>query len=133
MKPSKTYSILYVDDEVANLRSFKALFRRNYNVQVAENAADGMDLVRKHKFDLVVSDHKLPHLIGTDFLKEVSRYDGNIRRVILSGFVNKEELIAANDDFGLHAFISTPWEYDSVNLIFEKLLSESKSPIMNYK
>ncbi len=35
---SQPYSILYLDDEVDNLTAFKAVFRRFYNIHIAENA-----------------------------------------------------------------------------------------------
>lgn len=133
MRNTKEYSILYVDDEAANLRSFKAAFRRIYNVYVADSPVEGIELVKEHKVDIVVSDHKMPQLSGTEFLREVHAYDPSIRRIILSGFVSKEELKAANEEYGLHAYIPKPWDFEHVQAVLQKLLSEAESPIMVYK
>lgn len=132
MKSSKEFTILYIDDEPANLRSFKAAFRRIYNVHVADSAAKGLKIVREIDFDIVVSDHKMPELVGTEFLREVWEYNPDIRRVILSGFVTQEELQEANALFGLHAYISKPWDLENVKGIFERLLAEKSPPILNY-
>lgn len=132
MKQSKEYTILYVDDEPANLRSFKAAFRRIYNVHVADSPAKGIILVKEKEFDMVVSDHKMPELVGTEFLKNVWEYNPDIRRVILSGFVTQEELQEANALFGLHAYISKPWDLENVKGIFDRLLSEKSPPILSY-
>lgn len=133
MKPTKEYTVLYVDDELANLRSFKSVFRRIYNVITSDNPIDAINIVKENQINIVVSDHRMPELVGTDFLREVYQFDDKIKRIILSGFVKKEELQEANDEFGIHAFISKPWEFDNVQAIFEKLLSEEVSHKMIYE
>tara|TARA_B100001250_G_scaffold388150_1_gene386174 strand:+ start:356 stop:757 length:402 start_codon:yes stop_codon:yes gene_type:complete len=131
-RPEKL-EILYVDDEPANLRSFKSAFRRLYKVHIAEHPTLAMEIVKERDLKIVVSDHRMPDLVGTDFLKEVHAYDDKIKRIILSGFVSKEELLEANNSFGLHAYIPKPWDFEDVNETFERLLSEEESPKMNYE
>ena len=80
----------------------------------------------------MVSDHRMPDLIGTDFLREVHRFNPNIRRIILSGFVKKEELKEANEEFGIHAYISKPWDFENVQEIFTKLMSVENPDKMTY-
>jgi len=132
MRPTKEFTVLYVDDERANLRSFKSVFRRIYNVMTADNPIEGYEMVRDNKIDIVVSDHRMPELVGTDFLRKVYQHDEKIKRIILSGFVKKDELQDANEEFGIHAFISKPWDFDDVQEIFVRLLSENESPRMIY-
>lgn len=133
MRTNKEFTVLYVDDEKANLRSFKSVFRRTYNVLTADNPLEGIDIVKSNNINIVVSDHRMPELVGTDFLREVYQHDSKIKRIILSGFVKKEDLQEANNDFGIHAFIAKPWNFDNVQTIFYKLLSEENSPKMNYE
>jgi len=133
MRQSKEYTVLYVDDEKANLRSFKSVFRRLYNVLTADNPIEGYQMVQDNKINIVVSDHRMPELVGTDFLRQVHDYDDNIKRIILSGFVKKEELQDANEEFGIHAYVSKPWDFEHVQAIFEKLLSEEVSEKMIYE
>jgi response regulator RpfG family c-di-GMP phosphodiesterase len=132
MRAPKEYTVLYVDDEHANLRSFKSAFRRIYNVIIADNPITGMEIIKDNKVNIVVSDHRMPELIGTDFLREVHFYDDNIKRIILSGFVKKEELEEANAEFGIHAYVSKPWDFDSMQSLFETLLTQEHSPKMVY-
>ncbi|WP_421871326.1 response regulator [Marinoscillum sp.] len=131
-RPEKL-EILYVDDEPANLRSFKSAFRRLYKVHIADHPSKAMDIVKEKDLKIVVSDHRMPDLVGTDLLREVHDYDDKIKRIILSGFVSKEELVEANRSFGLHAYIPKPWDFEDVNATFERLLSEEESPKMNYE
>lgn len=132
MRPTKEFTVLYVDDERANLRSFKSVFRRIYKVLTADNPIEGYQMVKDNEINIVVSDHRMPELVGTDFLRQVHNHDDNIKRVILSGFVSKEELQEANEEFGIHAYIPKPWDFEHVQNIFVRLLSEEKSEKMIY-
>ena len=47
MEQQIMYNILYVDDEINNLNSFRAALRRNYNVFTAESGEEGIDIISK--------------------------------------------------------------------------------------
>lgn len=130
-RPKKEYSILYVDDEVVNLRGFKSTFRRFFNVHIAENPFEAMDIIKNNKIHIVVSDHRMPDMIGTDLLKEVYDFDPEIRRMILSGFITRTELKEAVDSFGIHEFVSKPWDFDQLMDIF-KILLEPDPPLLKF-
>ena len=50
-RSKKEFTILYADDEEANLRGFKSAFRRFYNVHVAIGPTEAYDIVLKEKID----------------------------------------------------------------------------------
>lgn len=133
MRQPKEFSVLYVDDETPNLRGFKSAFRRLYNVHTADHPAKGIEIVKEQDINIVVSDHRMPDLIGTDFLREVHDFNPSIRRIILSGFVKKDELKEANDEFGIHAYISKPWDFENVQEIFQRLMGVDDPPKMSYE
>ena len=122
-RPKKEFAILYVDDEVVNLRGFKSTFRRFFNVFIAETPFEAMEIVKNNPINIVVSDHRMPDMIGTDLLKEVYDYNPEIRRMILSGFITRTELKEAVDSFGIHEFVSKPWDFDQLMDIFKRLLA----------
>lgn len=124
-KPKKEFTILYADDEEANLRSFRSVFRRLYNVFVAIGPKEAFEIVQREKIDMVVSDHRMPELSGVDLLRDVYNYNPNIKRMILSGFIKREELNDAVGDFGIHDFVTKPWDFDDLNAIFQHLLKDN--------
>lgn len=130
-KPKKEFSILYVDDEVVNLRGFKSTFRRFFNVHVAENPLEAMEIIKANPINIVVSDHRMPDMIGTDLLKEIYEYDPEIRRMILSGFITRSELKEAVDSFGIHEFVSKPWDFEQLMDIFKRLLGPNP-PLLSF-
>ncbi|MEM6643222.1 MAG: response regulator [Bacteroidota bacterium] len=122
-KSEKDYTILYVDDEMPNLRGFKSTFRRHYNVLTAIGPEEAFQIVLKEKIDLIVSDHRMPHMSGVQLLKKVHAYNPKIKRMILSGFIKKDDLLETIGAFGIHDFVTKPWSFENLNAIFQRVLT----------
>lgn len=122
-KVKKEHTILYVDDEMPNLRGFKSTFRRIYNVKTALGAQEAFEIVMSEKIDIIISDHRMPHMSGVQLLKKVNAYNPKIKRMILSGFIKRGDLLATIGDFGIHEFVTKPWDFESLNEIFQRLLN----------
>jgi len=131
-RPKKEFSILYVDDESPNLRGFKTTFRRFFNVYTALDLIEAMEIVRSTPLNIVVSDHRMPEMNGTDLLKEIYEYNPEIRRMILSGFIKRDELKGAVESFGIHGFVSKPWDCDSLRALFDKLLNTDSPELITF-
>ncbi len=128
----KEFSILYVDDESPNLRGFKTTFRRFFNVYTALSPSEAMEVVKSEDINIVVSDHRMPVLLGTDLLREVYDYDPDIRRMILSGFIKRDELKEAVESFGIHGFVTKPWDFEDLMELFNSLLATDEPPLMKF-
>ncbi len=122
-KVKKEYTILYVDDEMPNLRGFKSTFRRLYNVLTALGPEEAFQMVLNEKIDLIVSDHRMPHMSGVQLLKKVSTYNPKIKRMILSGFIKRDDLLETIGDFGIHEFVTKPWDFENLNATFQRILT----------
>ena len=67
------YNILYIDDEVINLRVFKSVFRREYNVLIAHCSEDGLRILDENDIHLIITDQRMPNMTGVEFLKKVQK------------------------------------------------------------
>ncbi|WP_258104037.1 response regulator [Marinoscillum sp. MHG1-6] len=122
VKKKKEFSILYVDDEAPNLRGFKTAFRRHFNIHTALSGAEALDIIENNNINIIVSDHRMPEMNGTELLNKVSNLNPDIRRMILSGFIKIEELKLASENFGIHGYVTKPWDFDDLMGIFQNLL-----------
>ena len=43
--------------------------------------------------------------------------------MILSGFIKKEDLLETIGDFGIHEFVTKPWDFENLNAIFQRILT----------
>lgn len=87
---------------------------------------------RDTKFDLVMSDFRMPGMDGVSFLKSFRTLQPNAARLILSGFTDLDGLIGAINDAQIYRFISKPWQYYDLSatiaqaLAFQGLLLENQ-------
>lgn len=67
-----THSILLVDDEPQIIDINKRyLNQAGFEVLIANNGLEALDIFRKHSVDLIISDIMMPKMDGYDFISEV--------------------------------------------------------------
>ncbi len=128
MEDNNQYKILYVDDEDSNLRIFRTGFKREYDITVVNSAQEGLELLRKEKFAIIITDQKMPQMTGTQFLKEVNDLYPNTIRVILTGFSDIGAVIDAINQGNVFKYIPKPWNKAEMKIIIDEcLLQYAKS------
>lgn len=73
------WKILVVDDDINMREMIVSVLMTNDNYEVAEakDAVDAIEILKKRDFDLIISDFKMPHINGLEFLKWVKKYKKN--------------------------------------------------------
>ena len=82
----KNFNVLYVDDEEQNLISFRATFRREYNIFTAISGKEGMEIMHKNDINIIITDQRMPEMTGIQFLEKILPIFPNTIRMILTGF-----------------------------------------------
>lgn len=118
-KPKHT--ILYVDDEEDNLVVFKSAFRRDYKVLTATSAAEGLEIVKSNNVDLIITDQRMPHMTGIQFLKNLPD-DALSIRMILTGYSDIEAVIDAINTGKVYRYITKPWNKDELKMTLDTAL-----------
>lgn len=118
MEQQITYNILYVDDEINNLNSFRAALRRNYNVFTAESGEEGIDIISKNDIHVVVTDQRMPNMTGVQFLQHIPGDQDNIR-IILTGFSDIESIIEAINTGKIYRYITKPWDKEELKITID--------------
>ena len=123
MKKSKR-KILVVDDE-QNIRKLLQIFltEEGYNVEVADNGESGLEAVRNHIFDLVITDLKMPKLSGFDLLKGIKEISPDTIVVIITAFGTTESAVEAMK-LGAFDYIQKPFKIDDIRLIVKNALDK---------
>ncbi|MHA1973127.1 MAG: response regulator [Candidatus Hodarchaeales archaeon] len=115
------HKILLVDDEEHILRSLqRAFLDTDYEVKTALSGYEGLQLVKKEEFAVVVSDYRMPELNGIEFLKLVHDDSPDTTRMILTGYANMEVIIAAINEGHIYKFILKPWKGEELRLDVRK-------------
>lgn len=78
--------ILVVDDE-EQIRSmlYRMLSLEGYEVYTAEHGGMGMTMVKRHDFDLIITDMIMPVKDGIEFIMELTRDYPGLKILAISG------------------------------------------------
>ena len=120
------YSVLMVDDDALVLKSLMRLFRSHeYDIDYVNDANKALSRCAMKKYDLVISDQRMPAILGTELFEEIQRKYPWIRRILISGYADFNNVTDAFNNGTIHKFVLKPWS----NCLLEKLVSDQLKSI----
>lgn len=114
MENNPEIKVLYVDDEVHNLTSFKASFRRNFTIFTATSADEAKEVLKKNKIDVLVTDQRMPGTLGTELLAHAVEEYPELMRILLTGFADIDALKDAVNRGQIYKYLQKPWDDQEV-------------------
>jgi len=83
------YKVLIVDDEPIIRKGLRNIINwKNFGCEVVAEAGDGLDgleLIRKHKPDIIITDIKMPETDGLSMIKQMKEDVPDSKIIILTG------------------------------------------------
>jgi len=101
--------VLVVDDEPANLNTFRRAFRKDLAVSIAKSGAEAVAALQAQRFDIVFVDFAMPHMSGIDLLEHIRRIQPDATRVLLTAYSDRPELRNAVQHGLAVALLTKPW------------------------
>ncbi len=117
--------VLVVDDEkeIREVLS-KALSRiAGFRVEVAENADEALQRIQKERFDLVLTDLKMPGKDGLQLLSEISKTNPDILTVMMTGHGTIDSALEAMRR-GASDYLMKPLNLEEIIVRLQKVLEE---------
>lgn len=114
--------ILYVDDEEHNLNSFKAAFRRDYEVFTAISANDGFKVLEDQEIHVIITDQRMPEMTGIEFLEAVIDKYPDPPRILLTGYADIDAVIDAINKGSVYKYIQKPWDENELRITINSAL-----------
>ncbi|SEM60644.1 two-component system, NtrC family, response regulator PilR [Syntrophus gentianae] len=92
-------TILVVDDD-KGMREFLdiMLTREGYDVRCASSAAEALNSCRKHSYDLILTDLKMPKMDGLEFLKVVKEISPESLVILITAYASGDTAVRAMKD-----------------------------------
>ncbi|HSG90835.1 MAG TPA: response regulator [Pseudomonadales bacterium] len=100
--------ILFVDDEQRVLTSMRAMFRRDYEVHLADSGAMALDILRRKAIDVVVSDQRMPEMTGVEVLREARDIAPATMRILLTGYADLGAIEDAINESEVFRYLMKP-------------------------
>jgi YesN/AraC family two-component response regulator len=118
---NKKTRILAVDDEPVIGESIAYnLEAPHRKISVALNGREALTMAGRHKFDLIITDHRMPETGGLELVKKLrkQKYKGKI--VVLSGYLSPEN-IGVYEELEIDEVVSKPCVMEELREIVENL------------
>ncbi|CAN5510266.1 hypothetical protein BH10BAC3_BH10BAC3_26470 [soil metagenome] len=135
MEIGEKINVLYVDDELNNINSFRATFRKDYNVFTALSGIVGLEILKEHTIHIIITDQRMPDMTGVEFLVEVLKEYSDPVRILLTGYTDINAVIDAVNKGHIYYYLNKPWDEQQLRIIIKngyeifRLREENKSLI----
>ena len=122
-------AILVIDDEPSVADALEIILRDSgYEVAVALNGRDGIKQANESRFDIVITDLRLPDMSGLDVLGHMIDGDPNSIVIVISAH-STPEVVAESMRLGALDVLPKPfYPYEVLSLIDRRLLKKMGSP-----
>ena len=121
---AKGFKILYVEDNQALRQNAAKLLEKFFNhVDVAEDGLVALELFKKHRYPIIITDIKMPDMNGLKLAKNVKQIEPDTRVIIMSGHDEKEYLIKAIE-IGIFRYLKKPVNLKALTLDLYLALQE---------
>jgi signal transduction histidine kinase len=118
----REYPVLYVDDEPDNLRIFELTFGREFTIFTAKSGEQGLEVLSRLPVALVLSDHRMPGMTGTEFLARVTAMDPSTVRIMVTAYGDAETLEEAINSGSIYRYIPKPWTPEEVRATLRRAI-----------
>ncbi|NJK84347.1 MAG: sigma-54-dependent Fis family transcriptional regulator [Saprospiraceae bacterium] len=121
----QSYQVLYLDDEMLSLKSFEAVLKKYFRIQLAESPEEAFELIARHAptdapIGLVVADQRLGEHSGIEFLSQVGEQYPSLTKILLTGFHEIDVAVEAVNKAGIFKYITKPWHKESLVVELEQ-------------
>lgn len=113
--------VLYVDDEPSNLTVFRSTFRRDFTVQLASSAREGLEIIQSEPhISVIVTDQRMPEMTGVEMLAQARDISPDSIRIILTAYTDVNDIIAAINEGHIYRFITKPWQEEDLRVTIQR-------------
>ncbi len=117
--------ILIIDDEKSIRKTLREILEyEKYQVDEAADGVEGLALIQKEKYDIVLCDIKMPKMDGIEVLDKIMQLSADIPVVMVSGHGNIETAVEAVKK-GAFDFIAKPLDLNRLLVTIRNAMDKS--------
>ncbi|RLB82315.1 MAG: response regulator [Deltaproteobacteria bacterium] len=125
----KDIKILLVDDDEWIRGSMTLSFRsKGCHLLALETAEDGLEAIKRQRYDIIICDYRLPGMDGLKFLKLVTKSRPDTMKVLMTAYANIE-VAAEAIKIGVHDFIQKPISAKTIEASLTRLIEKHEKSL----
>ncbi len=119
-------TILVVDDERGLREGCRRILEsEGYAVDLAEDGKQGLELLQKNSYDLMLVDLMMPVMGGLQLMDEIKKLDIDIIKIVITGFATIETAVEAMKH-GAYDYIPKPFSPDQLLAVVNRGLERQR-------
>jgi len=123
--------VLYLDDEEPNLFSFKAAFRRDFEIHTCQEPHEAVRMLDDQEFHVVLSDQRMPRISGVEFFELIMPDHPDVSRVLVTGYADTDAVVDAINKGQVYRFVSKPWNEEELRSVIKSGYDLNRSRVSN--
>jgi signal transduction histidine kinase len=133
MENNQKTKILLIEDEKDVRESYEDMLSLlGYETGMAENGKEGLEELKKDKYDIVLTDLNMPVMNGLETLRRIKKKNADIEVIVITGFATIENAIGAMKQ-GAFDYITKPVSIDHVKIVLSKCIQQINARRENKK
>ena len=83
----------------------------------ATSGQEALEILAKHRVEVLVSDQRMPGMLGVELLAEARKRSPATMRILLTGYSDLAAIVGSVNDGEVFRFINKPWNPDEIKTI----------------
>ena len=136
---TEQFRVLVVDDDDTLLQLLsETVETMGCDATSASSGLDALNIISERKFDIVVTDLKMPGMDGLKLLEEVKKIDKDVVVIMVTGYATLETAVKAIEK-GAYDYIAKPFRLDELMVVIKnacerlRLLKQKKALLEELK
>jgi DNA-binding NtrC family response regulator len=114
--------ILIIDDEVKMGKALKHLLaKEGYEVETVDNPREGLSLLERDKYDILLCDLKMPEMSGLDVLERSKGAQPDLNVIMMTAYASAETAVESMKR-GAYDYLIKPFATDELKILIERCL-----------
>jgi len=118
-------NLLIIDDEIEVLNTLKRVFEKDYELYITQTAKEAFEIMKKFDIGVVLSDHRMPEMNGTEFLVKVRELYPDTIRILITGYSEINDLIISVNKGRIFSYVTKPWNLGDLKNTIKEAFDEN--------
>ncbi len=121
MEPGK--NILVIDDEeIVRISCTRTLGPEGYSIDTAEHCVEGLYKLKQKRYDLVLTDFKMPHIDGLELAAHIVAKYPETKIILFTGYSTEGTALRAVQQ-GIYHYMEKPFTPEALISVVKKALA----------
>jgi len=112
-----TGTVLYVDDDTANLVVLKATCQGEFDVITASSGPEGLEILKHREMAVLLVDQRMPGMSGVEVFEIAQKLYPDTIRILITAYSDLSDAINAINRGQIRRYIRKPWDPDELKAV----------------